>query len=237
MKILITDHDFPDVALEQALYQAAGVEVVTAQCRSEEDVIAAADGCDGLLVQYAPVGGKVFAACPRVRIVSRYGAGAGRLAQGGPIVAAQSRRVVIDLEEVVTDAGVQRRVHRSARKSEPDRRKQMDLPLDRAHGVHSRVMFDHPAEKHIAGPSPKLAVDTEVRLPPDGNVIGIEVIFVVIQVHVERGVAMFTRLGHVVDLGVATDAPRAGVDVADNHVVNGERVFPLSGLSDTGHER
>ncbi len=75
MKILITDHDFPDVALEQALYQAAGVEVVTAQCRSEEDVIAAADGCDGLLVQYAPVGGKVFAACPRVRIVSRYGAG------------------------------------------------------------------------------------------------------------------------------------------------------------------
>jgi phosphoglycerate dehydrogenase-like enzyme len=75
MKILITDHDFPDLALEQALCQAAGVEVVTAQCRSEDEVIAAADGCDGLLVQYAPVGGKVFAACPRVRIVSRYGAG------------------------------------------------------------------------------------------------------------------------------------------------------------------
>ena len=50
MKILITDYDFPDVALEQGLYKAAGVEVVTAQCRSEDDVIAAADGCDGLLV-------------------------------------------------------------------------------------------------------------------------------------------------------------------------------------------
>ena len=75
MKILITDYDFPDVALEQALYQAAGVEVVTAQCRSEDDVIAAADGCDGLLVQYAPVASKVFAACPQLRIVSRYGAG------------------------------------------------------------------------------------------------------------------------------------------------------------------
>jgi D-3-phosphoglycerate dehydrogenase len=75
MKILITDYDFPDVALEQALYRAAGVEVVTAQCRSEDEVIAAADGCDGLLVQYAPVGDKVFAACPQLRIVSRYGAG------------------------------------------------------------------------------------------------------------------------------------------------------------------
>lgn len=75
MKILITDYDFPDLALEQALYQAAGVEVVTAQCRSEDEVIAAATGCDGLLVQYAPVGAKVFAACPQIRIVSRYGAG------------------------------------------------------------------------------------------------------------------------------------------------------------------
>src|SRR5512133_1663278 len=75
MKILITDYDFPDVALEQALYQAAGIELVTAQCRTEDDVIAAANGCEGLLVQYAPVNAKVFAACPHIRIVSRYGAG------------------------------------------------------------------------------------------------------------------------------------------------------------------
>jgi len=75
MKVLITDYDFPDVALEQALYQAAGIELVTAQCRTEDDVIAAAQGCDGLLVQYAPVNARVFAACPQIRIVSRYGAG------------------------------------------------------------------------------------------------------------------------------------------------------------------
>lgn len=75
MKVLITDYDFPDVALEQALYQAAGIEVVTAQCRTEDDVIDAARGCDGLLVQYAPVAAKVFSACPQIRIVSRYGAG------------------------------------------------------------------------------------------------------------------------------------------------------------------
>jgi D-3-phosphoglycerate dehydrogenase len=72
---LITDYDFPDVELELALYREAGVEVRTAQCRTADDVIAASQGCDGLLVQYAPVNGKVFAALPQIRIASRYGAG------------------------------------------------------------------------------------------------------------------------------------------------------------------
>lgn len=75
MKVLITDYDFPDIDLELALYKAAGVEVVTAQCRTEDEVIAAAEGCQGLLVQYAPVNAKVFAARPEIRIASRYGAG------------------------------------------------------------------------------------------------------------------------------------------------------------------
>lgn len=75
MKVLITDYDFPDVDLELALYKEAGVEVVTAQCRTEEEVIAASAGCQGLLVQYAPVNAKVFEARPEIRIASRYGAG------------------------------------------------------------------------------------------------------------------------------------------------------------------
>jgi D-3-phosphoglycerate dehydrogenase len=75
MKVLITDYDFPDVDLELALYKAAGIDVVTAQCRTEDDVIAASEGCQGLLVQYAPVNAKVFAARPEIRIASRYGAG------------------------------------------------------------------------------------------------------------------------------------------------------------------
>jgi D-3-phosphoglycerate dehydrogenase len=75
MKILITDYDFPDLELEQALYAAAGVEVVVAQCRTEDDVIKASAGCQGLLVQYAPVNAKVFSARPEIRIASRYGAG------------------------------------------------------------------------------------------------------------------------------------------------------------------
>jgi D-3-phosphoglycerate dehydrogenase len=75
MKVLITDYDYPDLQLEQELYREAGIECVTAQCRTEEEVIAASEGCFGLLIQYAPVGAKVFAARPEVRITSRYGAG------------------------------------------------------------------------------------------------------------------------------------------------------------------
>lgn len=75
MKVLITDADYPDIQLERNLYQEAGIECVAAQCRTEEDVIAAAAGCFGLLVQYSTVGEKVFAARPEIRVVSRYGAG------------------------------------------------------------------------------------------------------------------------------------------------------------------
>ena len=75
MKILITDYDFPDLDLEMALFHAAGIEVADAQCRSQDDIIAAAAGCQGLLVQYAPIDASVFTARPEVRIVSRYGAG------------------------------------------------------------------------------------------------------------------------------------------------------------------
>ena len=75
MKFLITDYDFPDVDLELGLLREAGMEVATAQCKTEADVIAAAKDCDGLLVQYAPINETVFEALPNVRIVSRFGAG------------------------------------------------------------------------------------------------------------------------------------------------------------------
>src|SRR6185312_12776440 len=75
MRFLVTDYDFPDVDLELALCRDAGLEIAAAQCRTEEDVIAAAAGCQGLLTQYAPIGARLFERRPEVRIVSRLGAG------------------------------------------------------------------------------------------------------------------------------------------------------------------
>ena len=72
MKFLITDYDFPDVELEKALFRDAGFELDVAQCRTEDDVIAAARGCSGAVSQYAPMNSRVFGALPELRIVSRF---------------------------------------------------------------------------------------------------------------------------------------------------------------------
>jgi len=74
-KVLLSDHEFPDVELERKLFTGAGVELFAAQCRTEADVIAAATGCAGILLQYAPISESVVAALPQLGIVSRIGAG------------------------------------------------------------------------------------------------------------------------------------------------------------------
>ena len=75
MKVLFTDNNYSDINLELSLFRNSGVECVTAQCRTEDDVISAADGCSGLLVQYAPIASRVFEARPEIRIISRIGSG------------------------------------------------------------------------------------------------------------------------------------------------------------------
>jgi phosphoglycerate dehydrogenase-like enzyme len=74
-KVLFADYDFPDIDLERSLFDAAGVELATAQCRSEDELIAAARGCAAILIQYAPVTERVAAALPGMGLVSRIGAG------------------------------------------------------------------------------------------------------------------------------------------------------------------
>jgi D-3-phosphoglycerate dehydrogenase len=74
-RILYADHDYPDIALECELFAAAGIDVVDAQCRNEEDVIAAARGCFGILLQYTPITERVVASLPELGIVCRVGAG------------------------------------------------------------------------------------------------------------------------------------------------------------------
>ena len=61
-KILFSDHEFPDLRIERDLFAAAGIEVVVAQAKTEDEVIAAAEGCFGILLQYAPISERVVAA-------------------------------------------------------------------------------------------------------------------------------------------------------------------------------
>jgi D-3-phosphoglycerate dehydrogenase len=75
-KVLFADCDFSDVDLERTLLGDAGLELVLAQCKTEEQVVAAAgDGCAAILLQYAPIGERVVKSLPHLGIVSRIGAG------------------------------------------------------------------------------------------------------------------------------------------------------------------
>lgn len=75
MKALITDYDFQNIDLERGIFGDAGVELIEAQCRSEDELIEAARDCEALLLQYAPITERVLAALPQVGLVSRFGAG------------------------------------------------------------------------------------------------------------------------------------------------------------------
>ncbi len=75
MKVLFTDYDLHDVTLERNIFREAGIELVEAQCRTEDEVIRWSEGCSALLIQYAPITDRVLAARPEIGLVSRIGAG------------------------------------------------------------------------------------------------------------------------------------------------------------------
>jgi len=74
-RVLFADYDYADIGIERALFDEAGVDLVTAHCKTEMDVIAHGRGCRAILLQYAPITAKVCAALPQLGIVSRIGAG------------------------------------------------------------------------------------------------------------------------------------------------------------------
>jgi len=78
MRILIADQNFGDDArVERDLAEAAGVDLVVADCRSEEEIAAALARYrpDVLLVQFAPVGARALAEANGLTAIVRYGVG------------------------------------------------------------------------------------------------------------------------------------------------------------------
>ena len=73
--VIITDCDHGTIAPEEAVLRAAGVEYRLHQAKNEEDVIAVARDADAIILQYAPITGRVLDGLPRCRIAVRYGVG------------------------------------------------------------------------------------------------------------------------------------------------------------------
>jgi D-3-phosphoglycerate dehydrogenase / 2-oxoglutarate reductase len=71
--VVITDYDFGDADIERSIIEGAGLRLVAAQCRSEDDVIAAARDAAAIIAQYATVGAKAIGALTRCEVIARYG--------------------------------------------------------------------------------------------------------------------------------------------------------------------
>ena len=74
-RVLLTDHGYPSLQLLESILTPAGAELVAAQCKTPEDVIAAGRDMDALLVTWAPITAAVSAALPRCKVVVRCGIG------------------------------------------------------------------------------------------------------------------------------------------------------------------
>jgi D-3-phosphoglycerate dehydrogenase len=73
--VVIADYDYDDVGIERAIIEGAGLRLATAQCKTEDDVIAVARDADAIIAQYATVGAKAISALTRCEVIARYGTG------------------------------------------------------------------------------------------------------------------------------------------------------------------
>lgn len=74
-KIVVTDTDFEDNAIEVAMAQEAGVDIALFNERSPESIIKNACDADGIVTSYGEFDAKVFEALPQLKVVSRTGIG------------------------------------------------------------------------------------------------------------------------------------------------------------------
>jgi D-3-phosphoglycerate dehydrogenase len=75
MKIVVTDHAFDDLAIEERVAAAAGARLVAAQTKDPASLVAAVADADAVITQFAPVNADVVGAMQRARAIVRYGIG------------------------------------------------------------------------------------------------------------------------------------------------------------------
>jgi D-3-phosphoglycerate dehydrogenase len=75
MKIVITDHRFPDVSQERRAVEAAGGNLVDAQTTDEQELSKVCSDADAILTARAPVTKRVIESMQRCRVIVRYGIG------------------------------------------------------------------------------------------------------------------------------------------------------------------
>ena len=78
MKVYLTDpfsYDHYDFHVEKELFKDSGIELILANCRTEEDVVEQCSDADGILDIYTKIGPTVMDGLPNLKVVVRYGVG------------------------------------------------------------------------------------------------------------------------------------------------------------------
>ncbi|HWO33342.1 MAG TPA: NAD(P)-dependent oxidoreductase, partial [Candidatus Acidoferrum sp.] len=75
MKVVITDHRFPDVEQERHAVESSGGTLFVGQIAGEEQLAATCRDADGVLTVRAAITKRVIAAMEQCRIIVRYGIG------------------------------------------------------------------------------------------------------------------------------------------------------------------
>ena len=75
-KVVVSDYIMPNFDVERGLLDDIDAELVPAQCNSAAELIELAQNADAMLNTYfGPLSDEILAACPRLKIVVRYGIG------------------------------------------------------------------------------------------------------------------------------------------------------------------
>lgn len=73
--VVITDWTFPDLGVEEGIFNAHGLELLARQCKTEAELIALCADADAVITQFARVNANVVAAMKKARAIVRYGIG------------------------------------------------------------------------------------------------------------------------------------------------------------------
>jgi D-3-phosphoglycerate dehydrogenase len=75
-KVVVSDYILPDLEIEREMMEAIGAELVVGQCQSAAELIELAHDADAMFNTYfGPIGDEVYAGCPKLKVVVRFGIG------------------------------------------------------------------------------------------------------------------------------------------------------------------
>jgi D-3-phosphoglycerate dehydrogenase len=74
-KVVISDYYYESLEQEKREMETAGAELLDYHCKTEDEVIEAAQGCDALICQFAPITRRVIETLTNCKIIVRYAIG------------------------------------------------------------------------------------------------------------------------------------------------------------------